>query len=294
MSQFMDTSYASSNRPQRKLPAAVMVCVLLMAISAASRADAASIPMNGLIGYWTGDNTAADSSPVGNNGSFGGGYVPGGPGGGAAFNLATGKVIIPDNPAYDFQSYAGWTVGFWFNTNGIPISSNNGTSNRTFLGQDNGSGFRPKWLIDYGSTVFGPNNSFVLHFNDFNQERIFLLSDPVTIPTGWNQLTVVVDNSASTVGFYFNGTSVGTIGMPAYVLQPTAPLEFGAAEPGLSYSGLMNNVTIYDRSLSSQEVSQLADLSVVQLPSSVWMGMALLIGVGSLRLHQRRRHARRL
>jgi hypothetical protein len=33
-------------------------------------------PPSGLIGFWAGNNTANDSSPRDNNGSFGGGYVP--------------------------------------------------------------------------------------------------------------------------------------------------------------------------------------------------------------------------
>jgi hypothetical protein len=271
----------------RRLAITLSLAAWLVATSGAVQTNADPIPTAGLIGYWTGNGTAADSSPIGNNGSFGGNYVPGAPGG-KAFDLATGKVVVPDNPVYDFHSYSGWTVGFWFNTNRIPISSQNGTSNRTFLGQDDGSGFRPKWLIDYGSTVFGPNNDFVLHLNDFNQERIFIESDPVTIPSGWNQLTVTVDNNSSLVDFYLNGLSIGAADLPGYVLQPSAPLIFGAAEPGLSYSGLLNNVAIYDRALTPQEVSELANPNAAPLWPSASMGLALLIGLGAYRFGRSR------
>src|SRR5262249_13914361 len=126
-----------------------------------------------------------------------------------------------------------------------------------FLGQDDGPGYRPKWFIDYGYTVFHATDAFVFHVNDYNQERIFLESDPVPFPSGWNQLTVTIDNKAFLVRFYLNGVSIGSKPIQNYVLQTHSPLIFGSAEPGLSYSGLMNNVTIYNRALSAQEVSQL-------------------------------------
>jgi hypothetical protein len=211
--------------------------------------------LNGLVGFWTGNNTAADSSSVSNNGSFGGSYVPNGPGGAAAFDLSTAKVTIPNNPAYQFQGYPGWTVGFCFNTNGIAPNS----SNDLFIGQDNGSGYQPKWFIDYGYTVFSSNNSFVWHVNDYNTERIFLTSQAVNpIPPGWNQLTVVVDNVGHTVTFYLNGQQIGVSGVSAYTLETTAPLIFGYAE-GFYFNGWMGNVAIYNRALSAQEVLALAN-----------------------------------
>lgn len=208
------------------------------------------VPQNGLIGYWTGNNTAVDSSPLANNGSFSGSYVAGAPGG-AAFDLGTAKVVIPNNPAYDFTRYSGFSVGFWFNANGTTVDSTHGL----FLGEDDEAGYRPKWFIDYGNTVYGPNHDFVLHFNDFNTERIFLTSNPVAFPTGWNQFTVTDDSGLVT--FYLNGNSIGAASLGSYVLRPSAPLIFGYAE-GLTYNGLMNNVVIYDRGLSSSEVKQLA------------------------------------
>jgi hypothetical protein len=213
----------------------------------------AQVPTNGLVGYWRGDHNALDSSPTGNNGSFGGTYTPGLPGSDFAFDLATDRVVVPDNPAYDFQNYSGWTVGFWFNTNGTPLTD----SGFAFLGQDEGSGYHPKWFIDYGYTVFHPTNTFVLHVNDYNQERIFVESKPLPLPTGWNQLTITTDNATGVVYFYLNGQSIGVGGMPGYVLRPEASLVFGVAETGFGYQGLMNDVVIYNRTISEQEVRQL-------------------------------------
>jgi hypothetical protein len=247
-----------------------LAVAFLAAIVAARGTVRASlqIPTNGLVGYWTGDNTAADSSPTGNNGSFGGSYSPNGPQGGAAFDLSTSKVVIANNAAYDFQHDPGWTVGFWFNTN------NTNANSSVFLGQDNGGGYQPKWFIDYGYTVFGPNSDFVWHVNDYNTERIFVVSDSVSpIPNGWNQMTVVTDNVADTVSFYLNGQSIGTRGIPNYVLETNAPLIFGGEE-GLNYNGLLADVAIYDRALSPSEIPL-----VVPEPGSLGLLAAAVCGM---------------
>lgn len=214
-------------------------------------ANAQVYPSDGLIGFWSGNHTAADTSPVGNGGSFGGNYVTD-PSGLTAFDLNTGKVVISDNPAYDFTSYDGWSVGFWFNPNGHSIHD------AVFLGQDNGSGFRPKWFVDYSYTVFGENDRFNFHVNDFNRERIFLGSDhePNVDLNAWHQLTVTIDNRDSgRVDFYLDGDPIGEGFLGNYVLQPTAPLVFGIEE-GLNYGGWMRDVFLYDRVLTAEEAEQ--------------------------------------
>jgi hypothetical protein len=244
-----------------------MIASGLALSTVASKADY-TVPTNGLVGYWSGDGNANDASPEGNNGSFGGSYAPG-PTGGQAFNLATAKVAIPNNPAYNFKSYDGWSVGFWFNGNGSTVDYNNGL----FLGQDNGSGYQPKWFIDYGSTVYvGVNDWYNFHVNDYNQERIFVSSQDEPSPIGWNQLTVTIDNTNNgKVTFYLNGQQIGSPSMGNYVLETTASLVFGYAE-GFTFNGLMSDVVIYDRVLSTNEILQLATvppLTITNQPASV-------------------------
>jgi hypothetical protein len=240
------------------------------------------IPTNGLIGYWPGNGTASDLSPVGNHASFSGGFASGPTGG--AFDLTTGKPVAPHSPVYNFRSYDGWSVGFWFNGNGSAINGANGL----FLGQDNGSGFKPKWFINYGSTVYvGVNNWFSFHVNDYNEERIFINSQPVTSLEGWNHLVVTIDNTNNCrVSFYLNGQQIGSGEMGDYVLQTTAPLIFGQAE-GYSFNGLMSGVAIYNRVLSTNEIQELATippLVITQHPSNVTVsvgGVATLVTAAS-------------
>jgi hypothetical protein len=241
-----------------------MLTLALLVFSVHDGKAAYSVPTNGLVGYWPADGNAHDISAVANSGSFAGSYAPGPTG--QAFNLATAKVSIPNNAAYNFKSYSGWSVGFWFEGSGI--SGNNGL----FLGQDNGSGYNPKWFIDYGYSVYGNGNYYYLHVNDYNQERIFINSQTEPSPTGWNQLTVTVNNTNNgAVSFYLNGQPIGTGTLGNYTLETSAPLLFGQAE-GLAYNGLISDVVIYDRTLSTNEIHQLATvppLTIVNQPTDV-------------------------
>jgi hypothetical protein len=226
------------------------ILALGLASSLGSSAQA-GVPPKGLIGYWQGNGNADDSSTLGNNGSFSGSYAKGHKRHTKAFDLSTRSVSVPNITAYDLQKYKGWTVGFWFNTNGQNLQNNNAT----FLGDDDGSGCQNKWFVDYGYAP-GPVNAFVLHLNTPDCLDVFLQSDAVSIPSGWNQLTVV--RHASDVVFYLNGQSIGTVPYAGITPYPSAPLSFGALEPCCNYSGLINDVVLYRRALTATQVQKLA------------------------------------
>lgn len=241
-----------------KLNACLIAAAILSLPATPAHADSLSA---GLIGYWTGNGNAYDTSSIDNNGSFGGSYAAG-DFGQEAFNLSTGTVEISDIPAYSFQDYPGWTVGFWFEGNP-----------GTFLGQDDGPGELPKWFIDYGYANPGPGNTFIEHINNYGSNpRVFLPSDPEVFPSGWNQLTVV--NGGGQVTFYLNGQNIGSDAYGGGFPDPGANLSFGYLEPCCQYSGLMQDVGLWDRALSPGEVALLASGSQpagAPEPATAWM-----------------------
>ena len=197
-----------------------------------------------VIGWWTGNGNANDSSGLHNDGAFSGSYSPGRLGSDQAFDLATGIVTIPDHPAYDLQAYSDWSVSFWFNQNG------NYPTNMTFLGQDVGLGEKPKWFIDYnyGYSAYGPPtaataNAFELHLNNWGSTpREFLQSASVSIPAGWNEFTLT--KVPNWLTFYLNGASLGTVYYSGIIPDVPASLIFGYLEPCCGYNGLIQDIVI--------------------------------------------------
>ncbi len=234
----------------------------------------ADIPTNGLIGYWTGNGNANDSSNIGNNGSYAGSYVEG-RNGNQAFDLSTEKVTIPNNPVYSNI----WAVSFDFNLNGTDPSG------AVFIGQDEGGGYQNKWFIAYGYTT---TDTFQLHLNGPSiGSAYFINSDSVLLDGGWNQLTVA--GNYGIVSFYLNGANIGSDTYTESFPETTAPLIFGQAENLTPYSGLISNVALYNRALTSSDVQWLSTgVNPVPLPSALPLFATALIGFCAFRkkMHQ--------
>jgi len=235
--------------------------IIIGALAPLGFANSASVPTNGLIGYWAGNGNANDSSSLGNNGTFSGNYVAGASGG-KAFDLSTGKVVIPNNPAYSFSS--SFSVGFWFNVNGTS------TNQIAFLGEDDGGGTTNKWFIDYN---YANPGKFEFHMN--GPTSVFLPSNTVNVTNGWNQLTVVDNNN--NFSFYLNGNNIGNDIFAGMYPHPSNNLIFGQAEGGFNYNGLMNNVVIYNRALTGPEIQNL--VTSTPIPAAIWLVGSGLVGL---------------
>ncbi len=203
-----------------------------------------TVPTNGLIGFWTGNGNANDSSPTGNNGTFNGSYAAGVSG--EAFDLSSDSVDIPTGNAYDNLG-AGFSTGFWFNFNG------KGNGPWGIVGRDSGGGENAKWVVFYN---YAAPNAFEFHVN--GQGSVFLNANPVPIPSGWNQFTVT--DSGTDFEFYLNGANIGSVDFAGTF--PTFPkptdLQFGIGDGASAFRGLLENVVLYDRALTPAEVSQLS------------------------------------
>jgi hypothetical protein len=238
---------------------------------------AQTIPSDGLVGRWTGDNTPNDSSTTGNNGVWNGTatYVAGQTGNAFYFTNSSSYVGITDSTSYNFATSGGtnaFTVGFWFNFNGQSTTS----TQATFVGQDNGSSTNDKWFLTYNYGSTGTNGKFNLHFmNASGATNDWLASNSATLnSTSWYHLALT--KSGSNYTFYLNGTSIGSVTSDVTFPNPTNPLTLGYAEPNIGFpGGYLDEVVLYNRALSAAEV---AGLAAVPEPSTC----AALAGLGAL------------
>ena len=242
------------------------VIAVIMLFQASFMMHSETVPASGLVGYWAGDGNANDSSSSANNGSFAGTYGTGIVG--QAFLVSTGTyVTISDIPAYGFSTE--FSVGFWYY----------GNSSGVFLGQDNGSGAQNKWFVDYGYVNPG---KFEIHLNGPTSTTI--ASDAVTpASNSWHQFSLV--KAGANYSFYFDGNAIGTQSNPGTFPDPIAPVTIGFAEPAVGvFSGLIDEVVLYNRALSVSEVQQLASVP----EPSIWI--MSVAGAGSMLFLRRHRN----
>jgi len=106
-----------------------------------------------------------------------------------------------------------------------------------------------------------------------NEEAVF-----GTIPNGdWLNLTIVRNASTKRVTAYLDGSSIGNLDYSHQAYNPLSQLDLTIGARSLGdqlYRGIIDEVRIYDRVLSIDEISQ---LTVVPAPSAMLLGS---IGLG--------------
>jgi len=199
----------------------------------------------GLVARWTlddGGGTTAADSVGGDNGTLTGEttWVGGVLGGALNFHgggMATARVSIPDKAAIDFTAAQSFTLTTWVtpaNTVGKYseiISKSWGTQPGYGLGID-------------------PNNNWI-----FRGGTSDVTGTPVAL--GWHHLAAVQDGTAGTRTLYVDGNPVAS--GAAQAANGNGELVFAEAD-GVNerFSGIIDDVRIYNRALAPAEVQTLA------------------------------------
>ncbi len=218
-------------------------------------AAVATAPTSGLVGYWNfneGSGTSAlDSSGNNNTGTFTGSATWNATGKtGAAVSLnGSGYVNFGNsqtlrNPAI--------TVSAWIN----PTKSTNG--NTSVLSMDTGStkAYQITWK-DSGSSGFGAYTNI-----KNTSSTITAFSSQTLTANTWHLVTATYDNTSGVLSIYFDGVLSTTTQGSGGVSYPTFGsrsliLGMPAASVSTGFKGLVDEVRVYNRALSAQEVSDI-------------------------------------
>ena len=202
----------------------------------------------GLVGAWGFEEgagtTVADASGNGNEGTLNG---PGATwsatgkfGGGLEFSGTSGNVRIPHASSLNLNS--SYTLEAW-----VKPTALSGYQTILMKEETSGCGY---WLQTVDTNV---NSGFG---NGGCREHAS--SGPAVPLNAWSHLAGVFNNAANTYTLYLNGTAIGTSSETLAPTPNTQALIFGQSGCGACgferWHGLIDDVRIYDRSLSAAEI----------------------------------------
>lgn len=212
---------------------------------------------DGLVGYWDFDGNANDKSGNGNNGVVNGATLTADRLGKAnsayLFDGTKGSIVVPSSPLLNPVNQL--TIAFWFKKNGITGSY----SPIIFKGGDKQIG---TWNNREYSVWLNSQSQFHVTSAGGGGEEHYLVSSALA-QTGWIHFVTTVDRQNHVMKTYINGVldtqqtdSYSTFNKNNYDL-----VFGGTGEQGYGFSyfnGVLDDVRIYNRALSSVEIQQLA------------------------------------
>jgi hypothetical protein len=201
-------------------------------------------PPAGVIAWWTGDGDANDlvgghNGSLVNGAAFGAGKV------GQAFNFdgsAQQYVEVPDDPAWSFGGSSAFTIELWAYLNVL-------TGLDPYVGHDEGPGSFNKW-------IFWDEGGFEFHVNSPELGPAYPVAGGFS-PTSGQWYHFAVTRNGDTWTLYVDGAAVTANTIAIEIPDATAPLTIGRAEE-FFLTGLLDEVTIYNRALTSSEISAIA------------------------------------
>jgi gliding motility-associated-like protein len=219
----------------------------------------------GLVGWWPFCGNANDESGNGNDGLVKGAKLAvdrfGNPNNAYLFNGISDFIQVKDAPKLDLTN--SYTLSGWYNTN----ASNK--INQAFIGKarpggNSGYHLMVNTISQVGDTViqFGNNNGLGLNLGVFVKKTTINTS-------GWHFMVGTYDGKEAKL--YLDGVLVKTE-TAVYTLQNSIePLFFGKESNllGRFFSGIIDEIGIWNRPLSSTEVTTLFKISTVK-PSVVF------------------------
>lgn len=210
----------------------------------------------GLVGHWkldeTSGTTAADSSPMGKDGTYTGGVTLGGTGpdtgtSAAHFDGSNDHVVLP---TYETDFSKGYSIGAW----GRP--TNSGYWAR-FLDMGGGEDVNNFFLSRYGTTT---TLSSAIHDGSLGDQRIDATN--AIVNDQWHHYLVTVDSSGE-AKLYLDGVNIATstIGVPSDATRNSNFIAKSNWAVDAYFRGKMSGVRLYNRPLSEEEIAKITSFT---------------------------------
>ncbi len=221
----------------------IAICYLTMAFGLALPAH--SFLTNGLVAYYPFNGNANDASGNGNNGTILGATLSTNQLGTSnrSYNFAPpAAVVVPASPSLNV--YSEFSVTGWFYATNLPGPV------ACLVGKGGGAASETQWLV----RIAGPNLTFFCNIGE-------IVPPTRCASNKWQQFVVTCDQSNTLVNMYLDGTNFYKGAMPGLGIASSPysiPLYIGNQDGyNNGFSGNIDDIRIYNRVLSSNEVQQL-------------------------------------
>lgn len=247
----------------------ISIAIVGLAPTAVAQPIPPYVPTNGLIGWWPFDGNANDGSGNNNNGTSSGATLTTdrfGHADSAYFFNGTSSYISISTSASLESPTTGLTMSAWVNLAGYSLV---GQPYDPILTKSNSSanGFMYRFDVNLNGTGFyaGINNWTTNAGVGYN----LLLNQ-------WYLLSAVLDSFTSYI--YMNDSLVNSLPFTTNISNNTLPLEIGRDVPGITevFNGKIDDVAIWNRALTPQEITNLYNSSNVGMEEPVGENQLLI------------------
>jgi hypothetical protein len=213
----------------------------------------------GIIGWWSGNGNADDRTGL-NHGVLQGGvtFEAGQVSQAFSFHGGVDAVMIPASASLDVGSGPGLTLEGWIYPNDLSTRSpliewNHGGTNFIEWGVH-------LWILqafDFGL----PPGSLFANLAEVDGTPHYIMTPGYTLQTSvWQHVALTYDKTSGQGRLYVNGTIAADVGMGTFEPETGYDLFFGrrpAGDKTLSYNGLLDEVSFYNRALSEGEIANI-------------------------------------
>jgi hypothetical protein len=202
------------------------------------------VPTNGLVGYWPFNGNANDASGNGNNGTVNGATLNtdrfGINNSAYNFNVTNSNIVIPNKSTQNFTTE--FTISLW-------AKYDSSIDQSLFIRQGTGNNYDRIWL----HVNRGGNPNYFRVYNENSHSAWF--SSAMIKYNQWYNIIAVLKDSSITV--YNNGILISQTKINNGLKCSQTPMVLGNASGYGNYNGLIDDVAIWNRALSSNEVNVL-------------------------------------
>jgi len=234
----------------------------------------------GLVGYWPFCGNANDDSGNGNNGTVNGATLTtdrfGNSNSAYSFNGTSNFIEVPDNNLLDVSN--NFTISLWMKISDYAVALSSDPQS-TVLSKPK-PGFSTGYCI---SAYYNLNNNKFSFNGVINSTQIYQTSNSAPPLNTWINVIYTYDGASSKL--YKNGVLESSSNVVYSLLNSTSSLFFGKEFDNAStskryFKGLIDDIGIWNRALTTQEVTQLFNQN--QCFTNTTVTDTLVINVGQL------------